>query len=143
MDIISCDLFPRYLDTCYVDVDVQPYYARVTIKGKVLQLTLPGEVSVTDSTARRNTTNGTLVVTMPRLNPLPTIAPRDNRQLAERKRDCPTTERRSATNVREYLEIGPAADDLDFSRIVRRPTEPGKILAVSPDDYSTQVPPLE
>ncbi|OAD52288.1 Protein TILB like protein [Eufriesea mexicana] len=114
----------KYLDTSYVDVDVHPDYVRVTIKGKVLQLTLPSEVSVNDSTAKRNTTTGSLLVTMPRLKRLPAIFPR-NTESAKGKSDKTRTviERRSATSVREYLEIGPVASDLDFSKIYTRPTD--------------------
>lgn len=35
----------RYLDTSLIDVDVQPLFVRVLIKGKLLQLRLPYEVS--------------------------------------------------------------------------------------------------
>ncbi|XP_012348043.1 protein tilB homolog isoform X1 [Apis florea] len=107
----------RYLDTCYVDVDVHPDYVRVTIKGKILQLTLPCEVSVNGSTARRNTTNGKLIVMMPRLNELSTIFS-NNKKVTKQNPDRYTTiERRSAMSVREYLEIGPE-NDLDFLKIV-------------------------
>lgn len=142
----------RHLDTCHVDADVHPEYVRVTIKGKVLQLTLPCEVSVKDSTARRNTTNGRLVVTMPRLNPLPTIVPLCKQAIKEEPdRRRTTIERRSTTSVREYLEIGPSrASDLDFSRIVAEPMVDGqkenrwkpKDEKVCSDDDS-EVPPLE
>ncbi|XP_060823180.1 dynein axonemal assembly factor 11 [Bombus pascuorum] len=142
----------KHLDTCHVDADVHPEYVRVTIKGKVLQLTLPCEVSVKDSTARRNTTNGRLVVTMPRLNPLPTIVPLCKQAIKEEPdRRRTTIERRSTTSVREYLEIGPSrASDLDFSRIVAEPMVDGqkenrwkpKDEKVCSDDDS-EVPPLE
>lgn len=35
----------KYLDTSLIDVDVQPTLVRVLIKGKLLQLRLPDEVS--------------------------------------------------------------------------------------------------
>ncbi|XP_043578624.1 dynein axonemal assembly factor 11 isoform X1 [Bombus pyrosoma] len=143
----------KYLDTCHVDVDVHPEYVSVTIKGKVLQLTLPCEVSVKDSTARRNTTNGRLVVTMPRLNPLPTILPLYKQAIKEEpdRRRTAIVERRSTTSVREYLEIGPSrASDLDFSRIAAEPMvdgqkenrwKPSDEKVCSDDD--SEVPPLE
>lgn len=110
----------RYLDTEYVDVDVQPEYVRVTIKEKVLQLTLPCEVSVDNSTAKRNTTNGKLVVTMPRLKPIPIIRTRDTSKKPSGEEKRVRKLERSSTTMREYLEIGPATDDLDFSKIVNR-----------------------
>ncbi|XP_054006865.1 dynein axonemal assembly factor 11-like [Hylaeus anthracinus] len=122
LDIIHFTrVWSRYLDTQYVDVDVQPEYVRVTIKGKILQLTLPCEVSVDNSTARRNTTNGKLVITMPRLKPLPVIKARvtnSNENLSKMKRSR-EMEQKLGTTMRQYLEIGPATD-LDFSRIVGR-----------------------
>ncbi|XP_076657840.1 touch insensitive larva B [Halictus rubicundus] len=112
----------KYLDTDYVDVDVQPEYVRVTIKGKILQLTLPCEVSVEGSKAERNTTNGKLVVTMPRLDPLPIIGKREpvgNKKKTIGTEDRGRTGQQSSTTMREYLEIGPAIDrHMDFSRIV-------------------------
>nr|XP_034173042.1 protein tilB homolog isoform X1 [Osmia lignaria] len=137
----------KYLDTCHLDVDVQPDYVRVTIKGKVLQLTLPCEVSVDDSTAKRNTTNGTLVVTMPRLKPVPIIG--NIRKKNEEHSRTLEPRRPTTTTMREYLEIGPASDDLDFSRIFikskkpivdrRREEEHEEKLF----EDSSEVPPLE
>lgn len=150
--VLEVTLF-KYLDTCYVDVDVNPDYVRVTIKGKILQLTLPCEVSVNESTARRNTTNGKLVVTMPRLNPLRTILPnyRDTVKKETIDRRKTTIERRSMTSVREYLEIGPVANDLDFLRIVARSTVDDQIEngpkmkeeKICSSDDNSEVPPLE
>ncbi|XP_076669054.1 touch insensitive larva B [Andrena cerasifolii] len=141
----------KYLDTQYVDVDVQPEYVRITIKGKVLQLVLPCEVSIEDSVAKRNTTNGKLVVTMPRLNPLPAIrkkAARSQVMHNKKERDC-TAERKLSANIRrQYLEIGPATEDLDFSRIVDRSEPPPRRIrertACEDNDWSdSEVPPLE
>ena len=56
------------LDTSLIDVDVQPSYIRVVIKGKVFQLVLNDNVSPDSSTAQRSQTTGHLVVTMPKLS---------------------------------------------------------------------------
>ena len=58
---------PRYLDTSQIDVDLNPTYARVEIKGKILQLTFPCEISVDDSQAKRSQTSGSLQLIMPKL----------------------------------------------------------------------------
>ncbi|KAM9449716.1 dynein axonemal assembly factor 11-like [Clarias gariepinus] len=58
----------RHLDTSLVDVDVQPTYVRVTVKGKVIQLVLPAEVKPDSSTARRSQTTGHLLITMLKLH---------------------------------------------------------------------------
>ncbi|XP_075878349.1 dynein axonemal assembly factor 11 isoform X2 [Nelusetta ayraudi] len=56
----------RHLDTSLIDVDVQPTYARISVKGKIFQLLLPAEVKPDSSTAQRSQTNGHLLLTMPR-----------------------------------------------------------------------------
>lgn len=56
----------KHLDTSLCDVDVQPTYVRVTIKGKVLQLVLQDEVKPDSSTAKRSQITGHLVITMPK-----------------------------------------------------------------------------
>ncbi|KZC12922.1 Protein TILB like protein [Dufourea novaeangliae] len=114
----------KYLDTDYVDVNVQPDYIRVTIKGKILQLRLPCEVSVEGSKAKRDTTTGKLVVTMPRLNPLPILRKRN----PDRNKE-PIMRQRSSQSIRQYLEIGPPSDELDFSRIVDRNQHPARGVA--------------
>ncbi|KAL6467831.1 hypothetical protein MHYP_G00235080 [Metynnis hypsauchen] len=56
----------RHLDTSLLDVDVQPTYVRVTVKGKVFQLVLPAEVKPDSSTAQRSQTTGYLLLNMPK-----------------------------------------------------------------------------
>lgn len=53
------------MDTSLLDVDVQPTFVRVTIKGQLLQLTLPTEVSTDRAVAQRSLASGDLVITMP------------------------------------------------------------------------------
>ncbi|XP_075406689.1 dynein axonemal assembly factor 11 isoform X2 [Tenrec ecaudatus] len=57
---------PKYMDTSLIDVDVQPTYVRVTVKGKPFQLVLPAEVRPDSSSARRSQTTGHLVICMPK-----------------------------------------------------------------------------
>ncbi|XP_069931605.1 dynein axonemal assembly factor 11 isoform X3 [Oryctolagus cuniculus] len=56
----------RYMDTSLIDVDVQPTYVRVMVKGKPFQLVLPAEVRPDSSSAKRSQTTGHLVVCMPK-----------------------------------------------------------------------------
>uniref|UniRef100_A0A672GKX9 Leucine-rich repeat-containing protein 6 n=1 Tax=Salarias fasciatus TaxID=181472 RepID=A0A672GKX9_SALFA len=56
-----------HMDTSLMDVDVQPTYARVSVKGKIFQVVLPAEVKPDSSTAQRSQTTGHLVLTMPRV----------------------------------------------------------------------------
>ncbi|NXX14928.1 TILB protein, partial [Podargus strigoides] len=57
----------RHLDTSLLDVDVQPTYIRVLVKGKPFQLVLPEEVKPDSSSAKRSETTGHLVVSMPKV----------------------------------------------------------------------------
>ncbi|XP_074840916.1 dynein axonemal assembly factor 11 [Carettochelys insculpta] len=56
----------RHLDSSLIDVDVQPTYLHVTVKGKSFQLVLPAEVKPDSSSAKRSQTTGHLVISMPK-----------------------------------------------------------------------------
>ncbi|CAD5123199.1 DgyrCDS11561 [Dimorphilus gyrociliatus] len=58
----------KYMDTSLCDVDVQPNYVKVTLKGRVLQLVLTEEVKPDSSSAKRSQTTGHLLITMPKVN---------------------------------------------------------------------------
>jgi len=74
----------KYLDTSLIDLDIQPWYARVTIKGKVLQIVLFEEVKPDSCTAKRSQVTGHLLVTLPKLYPPKVPAQRPNTQKAEK-----------------------------------------------------------
>ncbi|CAL1543835.1 unnamed protein product [Lymnaea stagnalis] len=57
----------KHMDTSLVDCDVQPSFVRVTLKGKILQLSLPEEVNGDSSVAKRSQTTGHLLITMPKV----------------------------------------------------------------------------
>ena len=57
----------KHLDTSLVDLDVQPNYVRLTVKGKIMQLQLPDEVKPDSSKAERSQITGALVITMPKV----------------------------------------------------------------------------
>lgn len=56
---------PKYLDTSYIDIDIQPRWVRLLIKGRLLQLYLPDEVSPDLCSARRKISTGALTLTLP------------------------------------------------------------------------------
>ncbi|XP_029310027.1 dynein axonemal assembly factor 11 isoform X2 [Cottoperca gobio] len=64
--VLNLEVF-RHMDSSLIDVDVQPTYARVIVKGKIFQMVLPAEVKPDSSTAQRSQTTGHLVLTMPRV----------------------------------------------------------------------------
>lgn len=57
----------RYLDTSLLEVDIQPTYVKVLIKGKIFQIVFPEEINIESSTAQRSQTTGHLVLTMPKV----------------------------------------------------------------------------
>lgn len=63
--LLSCY---RYLETSLIDVDVQPIFVRVTVKGKIFQMALNEEVRTSDATSKRSQTTGHLLITMPKLS---------------------------------------------------------------------------
>lgn len=94
---------------------------RVTIKGKILQLTLPCEVSVEKSNVRRNTITGNLVINMARLIPYKTIIGKDeSTKKEESKREKKIlTVRPPVTSRRALLEIGPSSDLHNFLMVTK------------------------
>ncbi|XP_020280757.1 protein tilB [Pseudomyrmex gracilis] len=143
----------RHLDTSYIDVDVNPTYVRVTIKGKILQLTLPCEVSVERSNVRRNTTTGHLVIGMARLTPCTAIVRKNESTTREKKRSKTTkvvTIQPPVTSRRALLEIGPPTDIHDFLKVTKDsakqiPNKSAKKEEDEEDNYedNPDVPPLE
>ncbi|XP_050670149.1 protein tilB [Leptidea sinapis] len=110
----------RYLDTSLVDIDVQPNYVRVTLKGKIFQLHLPEEVDITNSTAIRSQITGRLLVTMPKANAM--IQTKKIKKNGEYDSPhCPDQECSVIVEQtkREYLEIGPADRVLDFTKMTQ------------------------
>lgn len=127
---------------------------RVTIKGKILQLTLPYEVSVERSNVQRNTTTGNLVINMARLTPR-TVIKKDESALKKKekfnKRETKViTVRPPVTSRRALLEIGPPSDIHDFLRIIEDPAKRVVRQVIKEDarDFENfqdnpNVPPLE
>eukprot|EP00752_Nemacystus_decipiens_P004237 g3870.t1 len=68
-DIVLEVAVPKYLDSSLIDLDVHPHYVSIVIKGKVLRLSLQAEVKAGEAKARRSKTTGSLVVTMPKVDP--------------------------------------------------------------------------
>ena len=57
---------PRFMDTSLINVDLNPEYVRVDVKGKITQLKFDCEIIVEKSKVQRSTTTGSLVLTMPK-----------------------------------------------------------------------------
>ncbi|XP_054452372.1 dynein axonemal assembly factor 11 [Anoplopoma fimbria] len=124
MIVLNLEVY-RHMDTSLIDVDIQPTYARVKVKGKIFQMVLPAEVKPDSSTAQRSQTTGHLVLTMPRAegeikvtktDPRP---PRPPRQTRCSSSSSPGDNKRRH-NVPERLEVDPSTHTtVDFANIVR------------------------
>ncbi|KAI5632165.1 leucine-rich repeat domain-containing protein [Phthorimaea operculella] len=121
----------KHMETSLIDCNVQPNYVRVTVKDKIFQLHLPREVATSKSTATRSQHTGHLLVTMPFANATvkkpvhPERAPKQKSQLytEHKTSDCQD----SSHTVREYLEIGPPDDVLDFTKMTQPKAKPNYV----------------
>ncbi|XP_016071477.1 PREDICTED: protein tilB homolog [Miniopterus natalensis] len=142
----------RYMDTSLINVDVQPTYVRVMVKGKPFQLVLPAEVKPDSSSAKRSQTTGHLVVCMPKVGEVITGGPRASKSAAStldssRER----TDQRSKQT--EKLEVDPSKHSFpDVANIVqgkehmpRRVRPEPKVMPSEEDpdfEDNPEVPPL-
>ncbi|KAJ3663026.1 hypothetical protein Zmor_007337 [Zophobas morio] len=112
----------KHLDTNLIEVDLQPIYVRITVKGKVFQIVFSEEILVDKSTARRSQTTGHLVLDMPRANCKP-LKRKENTVLLK------TNDKKNFLDVQQN-------DEMDFSKIVEKSDKPSF-------EDNTEVPPLE
>lgn len=110
----------RHLDTSLIDVDIQPNYARVTVKGKVFQMVLPAEVKPDSSSAQRSQTTGHLLLTMPRAEG-EVKAPKKKVPISPAQ-SSPAQDKTRNGVTRERLEVDPSKR-MDLSNIVHHPGE--------------------
>ncbi|XP_013168177.1 PREDICTED: protein tilB homolog [Papilio xuthus] len=112
----------KHLDSSLLDIDVQTNYVRVTLKGKIFQLHLPEEVETTNAVAERSQTTGHLVVTMPKVNGTikskMALKSNSKTQIDQQCKENQTTI--TGQSKREFLEIGPAEDVLDLTKITKK-----------------------
>ncbi|XP_030259449.1 dynein axonemal assembly factor 11 isoform X1 [Sparus aurata] len=123
----------RHMDTSLIDVDVQPTYARVNVKGKIFQMVLPAEVKPDSSTAQRSQTTGHLVLTMPRaegeIKVRKTVQRPSGAQ--QTRRSSSSEDKKRKTNIPERLEVDPSKHSaIDLASIVpRQNTKAGPLEA--------------
>ncbi|BFY99949.1 hypothetical protein BsWGS_02989 [Bradybaena similaris] len=104
----------KHMDTSLVDCDVQPHFVKVTLKGKVLQLCLPEEVNVGNSTAKRSQITGHLLVTMPKVKQ--SLVSTKPAALKSAKESNAEEKKKNDSN---YLEVdAKARKGVDFTRII-------------------------
>ncbi|CAF0938026.1 unnamed protein product [Adineta steineri] len=134
--ILDVSVF-RHMDTSLVDVDVQPTYIRITIKGKVLQLALPEEVNTTLSVAERSKTTGHLVIKMPKIHIKNSNISIETKSQKENK-----TEDKKPSTTSTYLELGKdPSSTVDYTQIVKQNKKNAKLKAktISPKERENSV----
>ncbi|XP_061462873.1 dynein axonemal assembly factor 11 isoform X2 [Rhineura floridana] len=97
---------PKHLDTSLLNVDVQPTYVRVMIKGKPFQLVLPAEVKPDNSTARRSQTTGHLIISLPKAKEI--ITANQKVSTTEKPSDPDKRRRNLRKECTEKLEVDPS-----------------------------------
>ncbi|CAB3230844.1 unnamed protein product [Arctia plantaginis] len=113
----------KHLDTSLIDVDVQPNYVRVIIRGKIFQIHLPEEVDTTNSIAQRSQITGHLVIKMPKSKVVLKTSKKNTAQYTTKEAMLYTEHKieecdaRTGQTKREYLEIGPSDNVLDFTKL--------------------------
>uniref|UniRef100_A0A8C3PJL0 Leucine-rich repeat-containing protein 6 n=1 Tax=Calidris pygmaea TaxID=425635 RepID=A0A8C3PJL0_9CHAR len=108
----------RHLDTSLLDIDVQPTYIRVLVKGKPFQLVLPEEVKPDSSSAKRSQTTGHLVVSMPKAKEI--ILPKQKVSTSVKHSDCSTPQKNARSVQVEKLEVDPSKYSFpDVTKIIQ------------------------
>ncbi|XP_068036932.1 dynein axonemal assembly factor 11 isoform X3 [Anomalospiza imberbis] len=110
---------PKHLDTSLLDVDVQPTYIRVLVKGKPFQLVLPEEVKPDSSSAKRSQTTGHLVVTMPKAKEI--ILAKQKVSASIKHSDCNIQQKNTRRSGQvEKLEVDPSKYSFpDVTKIIQ------------------------
>ncbi|KAM6276300.1 dynein axonemal assembly factor 11 isoform 3-T3 [Spheniscus humboldti] len=116
----------RHLDTSLLDVDVQPTYIRVLVKGKPFQLVLPEEVKPDSSSAKRSQTTGHLVVSMPKAKEI--ILAKQKVSTSIKDSDCNTLQKNARRSVQvEKLEVDPSKYSFpDVTKIIQKKEQIGQ-----------------
>lgn len=106
----------KYIETSLIDVNVQPRYVRIVMKGKIFQLALDEDVNVDSSKCQRSQITGSLVVFMPKAKQIvkPSLKP-----VANTKEENKNVNRSPRSYI-ERLEVDETAKHtVDFSNIVK------------------------
>ncbi|XP_069322067.1 dynein axonemal assembly factor 11 isoform X2 [Eulemur rufifrons] len=143
---------PKYMDTSLIDVDVQPTYVRVMVKGKPFQLVLPAEVKPDSSSAKRSQTTGHLVICMPKVEEIITGG-RQTFKPMKTTLDSSREQTSSRSKRIEKLEVDPSKHSFpDVTNIVQEkkhtPRRLGSEPKITPSEEdpdfedNPEVPPL-
>nr|CAI5823988.1 unnamed protein product [Callosobruchus analis] len=122
----------KFLDANLIDVDLQPIYVKITIKGKIFQIVFPEEIHVEKSSCQRSQSSGHLILKMPKVNYKQRL-----RSAEITKENTEIKEKPKAKNNHQYLEVEEKNDDMDYSKIVERNNKVRNLYD------NPEIPPLE
>uniref|UniRef100_A0A023F2L4 Protein phosphatase 1 regulatory subunit n=1 Tax=Triatoma infestans TaxID=30076 RepID=A0A023F2L4_TRIIF len=122
----------KHLDIALINADVNPFYVRVVIKGKILQLRLDEEVCPDKSIAKRSQTTGHLVITMPKVKEV--IRP--YKTIKQLKKENVVKPKKKEKINREFLEV---QGEFDLKKALTISNEEKKATFID----NPEVPPLE
>ncbi|KAJ8957899.1 hypothetical protein NQ318_001895 [Aromia moschata] len=120
----------KFLDTNLIEVDLQPIYVRITVKGKIFQIVFPEEILTDKSIAQRSQTTGHLVLKLPRANYRPVSHKKIHYKREEEE------EAEESKTRHKFLEVE-EKEDMDFSKIVENNNRVKDLYD------NKEVPPLE
>lgn len=139
------------MDTSLIEVDVQPTYVRVMVKGKPFQLALSAEVQPDSSSAKRSQTTGHLLICMPKVGEI--ITGQRTPMSVKTASDSSKEQTKPRRNQVERLEVDPSKHSCpDVSTIVQERKHKLKRMESQPQvepseaepdfDDNPEVPPL-
>ena len=108
------------MDPSQYEIDVEPNYVRITVKGKVFQLRLDAEVRCGAARAERSPATGKLTVTMPRVRRLMGLPKKCGDDGDQKTASKEKTKRRPPKIEKLEVRQSDWNDGLDFSRICRK-----------------------
>ena len=108
------------MDPSQYEIDVEPNFVRITVKGKVFQLRLDAEVRCGAARAERSPATGKLTVTMPRVRRLVGLPKKCDDHGDQKTASKEKTKRRPPKIEKLEVRQSDWNDGLDFSRICRK-----------------------
>lgn len=130
------DLYiPKYMDTSLVDVDMNPEYIRIDVKGKITQIRFGVEVMVDTTRILRSQTTGALQAIMPKcgreMTPMYVVREEDENRKPKKEPNPEASEKdEPAAVVEEIMEQG-------------EPHTLGDIVNEADESSDDDLPPLE
>ena len=103
---------PKFLDTSLINVDLNPMYVRIDVKGKITQVKFDEEIIVEKSKVQRSTTTGALQLICPKLNFDHSINQRKKKTAKEVKKEKKEEKKQEPIRLEHLLKKGEKEEEL-------------------------------